>query len=89
MPINPAYREALSAVTVRDAALGEVSVYELVNRRLEQMTQKSPSFDPFTGPIHDRKGILRVPEGQHMTQQQLLSMEWAARGIQGPWPNEP
>jgi len=75
MPINPAYREALSAVTVRDAALGEVSVYELVNRRLEQMTQKSPSFDPFTGPIHDRKGILRVPEGQHMTQQQLLSME--------------
>jgi len=89
MPINPSYREALSAVTVKDAVLGEVSVYELVNKRLEQMSQKSPAFDPLTGPLHDRKGILRVPEGQRMTQQQLISMEWAARGIQGPWPNEP
>jgi simple sugar transport system substrate-binding protein len=89
MPINPSYREALRAVTVKDAVLGEVSVYELVNKRLEQMSQKNPAFDPLTGPLHDRKGILRVPEGQRMTQQQLISMEWAARGIQGPWPNEP
>ncbi|ETX04958.1 BMP family ABC transporter substrate-binding protein [Candidatus Entotheonella palauensis] len=89
MPINPAYQEALSNVKVKDAALGEVSVYELINKRLEQMTQQNPTFDPFTGPQYDRKGTLRVPEGQHMTQQQLISMEWAASGIQGPWPNEP
>ncbi len=89
MPINPAYKDALSAVKVKDAALGEVSVYALINKRLEQMTQKVPAFDPFTGPQTDRKGTLRVPEGQRMTQRQLVSMEWAARGIQGPWPNEP
>jgi simple sugar transport system substrate-binding protein len=89
MPINPAFRQALSAVTVKDAALGEVSVYELVNKRLEQMSRKNPAFDPFAGPTYDRKGILRVPAGQPMTQQQLISLEWAVQGIQGPWPNEP
>jgi simple sugar transport system substrate-binding protein len=89
MPINPAFRQALSAVTVKDAALGEVSVYELVNKRLEQMSRENPAFDPFAGPTYDRKGILRVPAGQPMTQQQLISLEWAVQGIQGPWPNEP
>ncbi len=89
MPINPAFKDALSAVKVTDAALGEVSVYDLVLARLEQMNQKTPAFDPFTGPQYDRKKTLRVPEGQRMTHQQLASMEWAALGIQGPWPNEP
>jgi len=89
MPINPAYREALSAVKVNDAALGEVSVYDLVNKRLAQMSQAEPAFDPFTGPQYDRQGTLRAPPGQRLTQEQLVSMEWAARGIQGPWPNEP
>ena len=89
MPINPAYREALSAVKVNDAALGEVSVYDLVNKRLAQMSQAEPAFDPFTGPQYDRKGTLRAPPGQRLTHQELVSMEWATRGIQGPWPNEP
>lgn len=89
MPVNPAYQEALSKVTVKDATLGEISVYDLINQRLEQMTQQNPTFDPFTGPQYDRKGALQVPEGQRMTHLQLISMEWAARGIEGPWPNEP
>ncbi len=89
MPVNPAYQEALSAVKVTDAALGEISVFDLIRKRLEQMTQQMPAFDPFTGPQYDRKNTLRVPEGKRMTPQQLASMEWAARGVQGPWPNEP
>ncbi len=89
MPINPAYEEALRAVKVQDASLGEISVFDLVNKRLGQMTQKTPTFDPFTGPQYDRKGTLRVEAGQRMSQRQLISMEWAAKGVQGPWPNEP
>ncbi len=89
MPINPAYQEALSAVVVKDAALGEVSVYELVEKRMAQMAQSTPAFDPFTGPLNDRKGKRRVPDGQRMAQRELISMEWAATGIAGPWPNEP
>ncbi len=89
MPINPAYKEALSAIKVKDDALGEVSVYELVEKRLAQMTQPTPAFDPFTGPLQDRKGNTRVPDGERLAQQELVRMEWAVTGIAGPWPNEP
>lgn len=89
MPINPVYEEKLKAVKVKDPVLGELTVYDLVLKRLAQMSQKKPTYDPFEGPLHNRKGTLKVPEGERMTQQQLMSMEWAAAGIEGPWPNEP
>lgn len=89
MPVNPLYKEALSAVKVKDAALGEVSVYDLIEKRMAQMAQSTPAFDPFTGPLQDRKGTLRVPDGKRMAHSELVSMEWAVAGIAGPWPNEP
>jgi simple sugar transport system substrate-binding protein len=89
MPINPAYTAKLKAVKIKRARGGEISVYDLVLKRLAQMSQKQPTFDPFQGPISDRKGILRVPAGKRMTQQELTTMEWAAQGIVGPWSNEP
>jgi simple sugar transport system substrate-binding protein len=89
LPINPAYAAKLKAVTVKDAAGGAISVYDLVHRRLQQMTQKPAAFDPFQGPLTDRQGTLRVAAGQTMSQQELNSMEWAVAGIVGPWPNEP
>jgi simple sugar transport system substrate-binding protein len=89
LPINPVYAEKLKAVKVKDAAGSEISVYDLVHQRLQQMTQKSPAFDPFQGPLTDRQGTLRVAAGKTMSQQELSSMEWAAVGIVGPWPNEP
>lgn len=89
MPINPAYRQRLQAVQVNDRILGRISVYDLVLKRLAQMSDPQMAFDPFQGPIYDRKGVLRVPEGIRMTQGELISMEWAAQGVVGPWPNEP
>lgn len=89
MPINPAYEAKLKAVTVKGGVEGELSVYDLVFRRLAQMSHQEPTFDPFQGPVYDRKGILRVPAGRRMTQQELQSIEWAAQGVVGPWPNEP
>jgi simple sugar transport system substrate-binding protein len=47
------------------------------------------AFDPFTGPIKDRKGVTRVPGGTRMSVGDLNSMEWAAPGVVGPWPKEP
>jgi len=64
-------------------------VYDLVLKRLAQMSTKPPSFDPFQGPITDRKGTLRVAAGQHPSQQELMALEWAAPGVVGPWANEP
>jgi basic membrane protein A and related proteins len=92
LPINPAYVEPLKAVTVKDTAAGaggQSSVYDLVHKRWQQMSQPNPAFDPFQGPVADRKGIVRVAAGKRMTQQELSTMEWAAAGVAGPWPNEP
>ncbi len=89
MPVNPVFEEQLSAYMVDDPLLGEISVYDLVFTRLEQMADPQMVFDPFAGPIYDRQGILRVPEGARMDYDSILTLEWAAEGVVGPWPGEP
>lgn len=88
-PINPIYTTKLQAAQVRTKEFGQISVYDLFNRRLGQMTRKPIAFDPFTGPIRDRKGRLVVPAGKTMSVLELNTMEWAAPGVVGPWPKEP
>ncbi len=89
MPINPAFKDRLQAAKVTTPDLGRISVYDLVLRRMAQMSDPKMAFDPYTGPIKDRKGTLRVPEGKRMTVGELTSMEWAVPGVVGPWPKEP
>jgi len=89
LPLNPAYAPRLKAAQVKETAGAESSVYDLVLKRLAQMSQKDAAFDPFQGPIADRKGTVRVPAGRRMTQHELITMEWAAQGVVGPWSNEP
>lgn len=36
----------------------------------------SGTFHPFTGPIHDRDGNLRVKKGEFATREQIISMDW-------------
>ena len=88
-PINPVYKDRLQAAKVTTPDLGRISVYDLVLRRMAQMSDPKMAFDPYTGPIKDRKGTLRVPEGKRMTVGELTSMEWAVPGVVGPWPKEP
>ncbi len=57
--------------------------------RLEQMSAETPAFDPFTGPLSDRKGNEVVAAGETMSIEDLGSMQWAAEGIRGDWPDEP
>ena len=85
MPINPAYEEQLRGVTVNDAELGEISVYDLVLQRIDQMAQLEPAFEPFTGPISDCQGNEILAEGASASIPELLSMQWAAAGVSGPW----
>jgi basic membrane protein A len=88
-PINPIFTSRLQAAKVRTTEFGQISVYDLFNRRLAQMSRKPVAFDPFTGPIRDRKGRLVVPAGKTMSVLELNTMEWAAPGVAGPWPKEP
>lgn len=87
--INPAFEETLRGVMVEDAELGEVSVFDLMMARLEAMSQETPAFDPFTGPISDRNGNEVVAAGETMSVEELASMQWAVEGVVGPWPDEP
>jgi len=43
-------------------------------------------FDPFTGPIYDQKGNLRVEEGKRLSDKELLSMDWFVDNIVGEIP---
>ena len=85
MLINPVYEDQLKAVMVDDPVLGTISVYDLVLKRLEQMSDPSMVFDPFNGPIYDRDGNLKVPAGTRMSVFELTTMDWAVDGIVGPW----
>ena len=89
MVINPKYEDALKNYVIDHPVFGKVSVYDLVFIRLAQMANPGITFDPFQGPVYDRKGNLRVPEGMWMSYDALITMEWAAAGIVGPWPGEP
>jgi simple sugar transport system substrate-binding protein len=89
MVINPKYEAALKNYVINHPVFGKISVYDLVFVRLAQMANPGITFDPFQGPVYDRKGNLRVPEGMWMSYDALITMEWAAAGIVGPWPGEP
>lgn len=85
-PINPKFEDELKAVTVTDPLLGEISVYDLVFKRTEQMTDPAMLFDPFTGPIKDQDGTLRLEAGQRATYGELLTIDWFVEGNVGTIP---
>jgi simple sugar transport system substrate-binding protein len=89
MIINPKWETALKNYVINHPVFGRISVYDLVFIRLSQMADPGITFDPFQGPVYDRKGRLVVPAGMWMSYEALITMEWAAEGIVGPWPGEP
>jgi simple sugar transport system substrate-binding protein len=89
MPVNPAFEEVLKSKVVNDPVYGETSVYDLVFKLRDAMADPEYTFSPFTGPIYDRKGVLRVPQGVRLGMSELITMEWAALGVEGSWPGEP
>jgi len=89
MAINPAYVDRLKAVMIDHPTFGTISVYDLIQTRLNQMSNPGVSFDPYQGPIYDRKGNLEVPEGMWLSVDSLITMEWAFENVIGPWPGEP
>lgn len=47
---------------------------------------KKGTFHPFTGPIKDQTGKVRVPAGKTMTNAELAGMNWYVEGIKGSLP---
>lgn len=44
---------------------------------------ESGQWDVFYGPIKDQNGKLRIKEGQHMTDDEILNMNWFVEGVNG------
>ena len=47
---------------------------------------KEGYFDPFEGPIYDQEGKLRVKEGEKLSDEALLSMDWFVDNVKGTIP---
>jgi len=45
------------------------------------------TFEPFTGPLYDQGGAVRVPQGTKMTDDEIWNMGWFVRGVIGTIPN--
>ncbi|MGY2895385.1 BMP family ABC transporter substrate-binding protein [Deinococcus sp. UYEF24] len=86
--INPKYVAQLKAAKMTVAGK-QVSVYDRVMTLLADMKKAKPTFDPFTGPISDRNGVLRVPAGKTSSIGDLSSMGWVAPGVVGAVADEP
>jgi len=84
--INAKFVPDLKAVSVTDAKLGKLSVYDLVMKRLEQMSKGREEFDPFMGPISDNKGTVKIPAGRFGTKEELLSIDYYVDNIVGDIP---
>lgn len=89
MVINPLFRDRLAAVVVDHPEFGAIHVVDLIERRLAQMSVAPVAFEPFTGPLRDRKGNEIYAAGVSATLEELLGMEFAAEGVRGPWDGEP
>jgi len=84
-PINPKWVPDLEAKMVTDKITGEtMSAYDLIMLRARQMSEKAVLFDPYTGPIYDSEGALRIKPGERASHDDLWSMMWAVKGVTIP-----
>jgi basic membrane protein A len=58
---------------------------------VDEYTDKilSGDWDVFCGPIMGQNGELSVPEGECMTDEEMLAMDWFVEGVVGEAPGEP
>lgn len=40
------------------------------------------TLHPFDGPVRDQAGELRIPEGEHASDEEMLQMDWYVEGVQ-------
>jgi len=87
VPINPKFVNDLKSVTVTDKLTGEeLSVYDLVMRRLDQMKDKQMVFDPFEAYNEPIMGWpkggspedlqVMIPIGHRLTYHERLVIDW-------------
>ncbi|MBF0573952.1 MAG: BMP family ABC transporter substrate-binding protein, partial [Desulfamplus sp.] len=84
--INSKFIKELKAVKTKSADLGELTAYDLVLKRYEQMQKGVEAFDPYQGPIKDNTGKERVKAGERASKQDLLSIMYYVDNVKGTIP---
>lgn len=87
VPINPEFESVFKQQKIIDPLLGEISIYDLVMKRLEQMSEVTVLFDPFIGPIKDQEGKVRIGTGRRASHDELWLMDWFVENIVGKFPH--
>jgi basic membrane protein A and related proteins len=85
-PINPKFVDDLKQAMIQTQEFGEISAYDLVMTRYDQMKQGVEIFDPFTGPIYDNKGNLQIKAGERASKDDLLSIMYYVDNVEGSIP---
>lgn len=84
--INPKFVGDLKEAKVDTKAFGNISVYDLVVKRYEQMKKGTDLFDPYMGPIKDNKGNLKIKKGEKASKGDLLSIMYYVDNVVGNIP---
>lgn len=81
---NKSYWGGLKEEVVGLAPYGS-QVTEETKKQVEEAKNKivADGWDVFTGPVKDQDGNVKVKEGEKLTDEQLLSMDWFVQGVEG------
>lgn len=81
------YWGPMSEDVVQLAPYGD-SVPEDVRADVDEMVAgfEDGSFQPFVGPIKDQSGEVRVPEGEEVSFELLMTWDWFVEGVEGTLP---
>ena len=85
-PINAKFVPALKEIMVETEDFGKISAYDLVMKRYAQMQEGVEIFDPFTGPIKDNKGEIKIKTGERASKEDLLGIMYFVEGVNGDIP---
>jgi basic membrane protein A and related proteins len=79
--IDPKFADILRSKKIKTPDLGEINAYDLVMRRVDQLRRFQ--FEPFTGPIKDQKGKLRLGPGEIPDPAFWDSLDWLVDNVKG------
>jgi basic membrane protein A and related proteins len=82
--IGPMFADLLRANKIKTPDMGEVPAFDFVMRRIDQMYKGE--FEPFTGPIADQKGILRLMPGEGPDINLWNTLDWLVDNVKGDFP---
>ena len=84
--INSKFIDDLAGIMTNSKDFGEISILDLVKKRLEQMQQENPEFDPYDGPVYDNEGNLQIAEGERGDKDHLLSIMYYVDNVASKLP---